>query len=1407
MSPRNQKCWLLLPLAALLVGVAAFLPAQTPSSFSDFNPRFEHFKLPGGEAVNQVQCIVQDSLGFLWFGSSAGLIRYDGQSYVTYRFDPLDTNSIASDQVEWIFLDKRGMLWLGHWGAGVTVFDPRNRNCIRYNISNGLSNNFVSMIVEDREGFIWIATKEGLNRFNLQTGQFKTFVHLPGDSRSLSYNFVRSLYVDKRGVLWVGCGSPFDDNDPKGNLGGLNCYHPEDGTFTCFLQNPRDPSSLSDNRVRAIFEDSKGNFWVGTGGAGLHRMDRKTGRFTRLPFDATHPSRLSTPVLQKNEARFPPFYHITFISEDQRGRMWIGAAEGGLNVFDPETNTVRHFEQVTGMTDSLQTNALWHFCQTRDGVVWLSSGGLGGKVFRVKNTNHLFPFFNAGQLGLEHGTFPGVAKDSTGNTWLQVRGDFSGIVRFEPKSGQWKRFAYEPANVAHTFLDFEELKIDDRGNIWASTPQGLYRMNPKRMDETNRHFMPDADIAQQIDYKTLWPPYFDSNGNTWIATWGDGLYRLNTKMELTHFRHDTAVPGSIGGNQVEKVFEDSEGNIVVHGGSINIDSQNPMFFDRFEPDPLSVKGTFKHLLPPGEMGDPCRAVEDNKGNFWFVAFPYGVRKLDTTGAYTSYTVANGALPSNAVTDMVLGLDGHIWMTSTGYIIESDPETESFYTYSVDQGVQNLAWTWVTGSCIGPDGEIIFSGEGGFHAFYPEEIRRLWHKNPATLRLTGLKIFGKEVVPGRSSTLNRPIWETSEIRLPHDRNVFSFQISCFDFYGPELSRLEFMLENYDRNWRNDLREGEANYVNVPPGEYVFKVRGANSMGVWDKNGVNLSVVVLPPWWATWWAYLLYTALFFGGIFSLYRFQLNHRLEHAETLRLQELDTVKTKLYTNITHEFRTPLTVILGMAQQVFDNPKEHFRNGLDMIIRNGQNLLDLVNQMLDLSKLESGKLSLHLQQRDVVNFLKYLVESFHSLAESKDIKIHFLNDVEALTMDFDAERLQQVVSNLLSNAVKFTPEGGHVYLSVGSTGQMLAIKVKDTGIGISEESLPYIFDRFYQADDTHTRHGEGTGIGLTLTKELVKLMEGDITVKSTQGNGTEFVVALPVRRAAAEKQTDNSEPLWKSGKTAIPTPSTPVANQSSDEKPLVLIAEDNADVVAYLASCLATDYRLAVAKDGQECEEIAFDIIPDLVVTDVMMPRKDGFEVCETLKKDERTSHIPLVMLTAKADLDSRLEGLKRGADAYLMKPFHKEELLLRIKKLLELRQKLQQHYLALAGLAESAVVEKNMLPVSNVENAFVTKARKIVDAHLDDFDFDVEKFCRALTMSHPQVHRKLSALTGLSANKFIRSIRLNKAESLLLNPELSITAVAFDSGFNDPSYFGKVFKQEFGLTPLEWRERHGAKS
>ncbi len=1394
----------------------AFLPAQTPAALADFNPRFEVFELPGGAWGNSVQGMVQDSLGFLWFASQAGLYRYDGQRFVTYRHDPDNDNSPGSDYMEAIFLDSKGVLWLGHLEAGLTRFDPATNTFTRYRHdpkdSGSLSNDWVSSIAEDRQGNIWVATVKGLNRLqNAGTGKWQHYLNDPAKGEKALHTKVRRLYLDKKGTLWAAAGFYIGDD------AGLCRYHPETDAFSYYLSEPGNVESLTHSFVGAMLEDSKGNFWVGTEEGGLHWMDRNAGTFIRLLPSSGSPVQLCAPFLQ-NEPFIQRKHMVSSFFEDQAERIWTGSAGGGLNVYDPDEKWMRHFEAQPGQPGSMPENVWinWIF-QSSDGVIWIGSGD--ELVVKVNPEGNLFPFYPI--PGLQNdANISCLLEDKSGRLWVGLMENSINLMRFDRKSRTVISFPFNPAPGKFQAKNVFDLMQDKEGFLWVGTENGLFRVNPQTFHF--QHFQHRDNDPESLSSIWIGALLQDRQGRIWAA--GEGLNLYDPKKEkFLRFLHDPAAPQTIGGNIVTSLHEDRHGNIWVGGGYGYPDPSNPLFLDRFNPE-----GTFTHFAQTGVLGNVNCIVEDRRGNFWFACswLNDNLQRFEQgTGIFTKYPLTNIANSSNSANSLLATKNGEIWILTDNALVALDPDSVLFQSYAADFGIRVIGHGVKQGMAQSAAGEVFFIGKGGFYTFFPEKIPWIGNNKPGFVYITSLKVSNEPVFPGKNAILEKPVWQTSIIRLAHDQSDFSFHLANFNYRNPESSRIEFMLENYDNSWRNDLFQGEATYLKVPPGEFTFRTSSVNNQGI-RTEGAIISVIISPPWWRTWWAYLCYVTFFSGVTFSLYRFQLNRRLEHAETLRLHELDTVKTKLYTNITHEFRTPLTVILGMARQVLDNPKEYFRYGLDMIIRNGHNLLELVNQMLDLSKLESGKLSLHLQQGDVVNFLKYLVESFHSLAESKDIKIHFLNDVEALTMDFDAERLQQVVSNLLSNAVKFTQEGGHVYVSVGSdrreshtagrdgnlahrsqseggSSQTLVIKVKDTGIGISEEHLTHIFDRFYQTDDTDTGHSEGTGIGLALAKELAKLMKGDIVVRSTPGKGSEFVVTLPVRQVGGSQSLNWDERQVRNHEAANVHHAPAGDNQASAEKPLVLLAEDNDDVVAYLASCLAADYRLSVAKNGQECEEMAIDIIPDLIVTDVMMPHKNGFDACETLKKDERTSHIPIIMLTAKADLDSRLEGLERGADAYLMKPFHKEELLVRIKKLLELRQQLQQHYLSAAGLGEAGAMQDAGPSVSNIEHAFVAKARGVVEAHLDDSDFDVKQLCRALNLSHSQAHRKLSALTGLAVVKFIRSIRLNKAKSLLMNPELSITAVAFDSGFSDPSYFGKIFKQEFGLTPVEWRERH----
>lgn len=524
---------------------------------------------------------------------------------------------------------------------------------------------------------------------------------------------------------------------------------------------------------------------------------------------------------------------------------------------------------------------------------------------------------------------------------------------------------------------------------------------------------------------------------------------------------------------------------------------------------------------------------------------------------------------------------------------------------------------------------------------------------------------------------------------------------------------------------------------------------------------------------------------------------------ENERLEAVDALKSQFFTNISHEFRTPLTVISGMAEQIGTDPERWMAKGLLMIRRNTHSLLDLVNQILDLRKLESGKLQLHLEHGDVISYLHYIFESFVPLAETRDIQLHFLNSVARVEMDYDAEKMLRIVSNLLDNAIKFTPEGGQIYLIVDRVVDTFFIRVRDTGVGIAEEQQAAIFDRFYQAQARNEKFSQGTGIGLSLVKQLVQLLEGSIDVESKINEGTTITIQLPIHANAepvsmadgskakpmAAMKLSSLEATASAGTTPIPIP------EAVAELPTLLIIEDNLDVSAYLQACLEGIYELSVADNGEDGINKAIEEVPDIIISDVMMPKKDGYEVCATLKQDQRTSHIPIVLLTAKADAESRIKGLGFGADAYLAKPFERRELLIRLEKLLELRAKLQERY-------RSAELPNAEEEAPEHEDLFVQEMREAILDNIDDENFGILEMCQLLAMSRTQLHRKVKALTGRSTSLFIRSVRLLKAKELLnSNTELNISQIAYEVGFKDPKYFSRTFSDEFGVSPNQIRK------
>jgi signal transduction histidine kinase/DNA-binding response OmpR family regulator/ligand-binding sensor domain-containing protein len=1366
---------------------------------------------------------------------------------------------------------------LGH-GLHATAQNPPDHETI--STAQGLSQGMIFDILQDKEGFIWVGTKEGLNRYDGYS--FKVFTNDPYNPHSISNNNIRTLFEDSKGRIWAGTLE-----------GGINVYDKKTGYFRRIMHKPGEPGGLSGNRIRScIIEMADGRILVLPENCPLNIIS--------LPddfFENDTPPRIT-------EVNLPDTSRAFRIGKDDKGKIWIGCADRKIYLYDAVNNAFDLLSDGKTFTAALAKTGskMW---SNRD-VLLLDSS----VVFR--------PFDTTAQL------VPGAfTRNAAGKITIANYGEIpkSSAQSFYYEIFNWKQgmpFGQARAvSFNSSVINLQSVMIDRSGIIWAGTNGfGLNKYNIAA--GRFHHLLPDFSVRSILQVgagklylggwvKDRWvftdgslmknpiPGIFATHqsmnftvskaGEYWV--WRDSISVLlrydRTGKKVAEYAIDIK-----GTDEKQPLFEDHSGNIWICGLSGSLVRMTPatgkistfslskdggttmlsralstafyedgqgtfwmgtedgfvkiVFNDKFgEPSTQWYKNSVTDANSLNYNYVSCFLDDPTDNNYlWISTKGGGLNRLEkSTGKFLHLTTKDG-LPNDVVYGILADGSGNIWgSTNRGiFCLLADKKKVDkewvFRNFTKSDGLQGEEFN--TGAYTKlPDGQLVFGGVNGLNIFNPSEVLAAGFQ--PLVYITNILIGNQPVERGdKTDVLKQTIETTKAITLTHLQDILSLEFSSLDFTAPERNKYRYQLEGIDKDWIESGTRRSATYLHLPAGDYVFKVQGSNSQGIWSGNIAELKISVLPPWWRTWWAYGCYVLLLGFLVRAYFKFTVNRaslqsqlNFEQLEAKRVKELDTVKTQLYTNITHEFRTPLTIILGMAQQVLNKPEEHFKNGMEMILRNGQNLLNLVNEMLDLSKLETGKMQLQLVNGDVVNYLRYIVESFHSLAESQRKQIHFLVEMDALFISYDPEKIRQIVTNLLSNALKFTPEKGNIYISVSEHVSQqddhlptLVIKVKDTGIGIPDGQLQHIFERFYQLDNSHTRKTEGTGIGLALTKELVKLMGGEITVKSppTGANkGSEFTVVLPVKKPAIAKEATNyAEAKEVYPQRILANNLLEVAEEKqSSEKPLILLVEDNADVVAYTASCLP-DYRLAVGNDGREGFEIAAELIPDLIITDVMMPFVDGFELCRQLRNDEHTSHIPIIMLTAKADMESRIEGLQQGADVYLEKPFHREELLVRIKKLLELRKSLQQHYLKVAGLNNSAApapvtmeaITINAPTVNTAaqpetinekkEDAFVKKVREAVEAHVAEANFTIDQLCKLVFMSHSQLHRKLDALTGCSPNKFIRIIRLNKARELLKDPANSIASIAADCGYNDPGYFARIFKQEHGSTPQEWR-------
>gem|GEM_PF-1730276 len=1288
-----------------------------------------------GLASSFISAIGEDKHGFLWLGTGNGISVYDGNQFTNFKYFQNDSVTTGIGFVEGIFFNKSGeKLWIGT-KAGIlyTSVDEVNFRKIDHLYPNlNLPPGEKSVLFYDKnENVLWTTNaKTGLLRINLSDIGFEQYSFVNGQQQGkFLLNNITCLTPDPAdsSIFWLG------------TTAGLIRFNRILNKYKVFTY--ENTPEMAENKIRKT-EVSTHQVFLGTWSKGLVIFDKRSKQFHHLFADNTSSHQLILELFKENDTN-----------------LWV-TTKDGLILYNTHSNTIKteisHHEAkgvLRGVT----------FVDSR-GIIWYGSG------------RGLFKF-DPQQM---QNVFVELEKRSVVQAPLQLRkiilsnGFYyaigisgSGIYKINPGDYSFEviPFTYLKTLKGPNKTLRDMVKMED-GNFLVISGNEITIFDPR----TQQNKLSPLQIHHP--YPSLQAVIRDKNNNYWIGSRAAGLYRLNFKNNtIRNYKAEFNVFGEGTYFWINRLFIDSGNRLWIGKGSSSVmNLKDSSILCLNEEEKQKIKS----------YQDVFEFCEDHNGRIWMA------------GGHSGLGFANFEDFKKGVTQQFDGYfsgvyaynDSMLWATGKNLGIVN-LNTMSYKKINLSAGNKELR---VTGPIIpGRHGEFLVGCDNGILIFNPEK----------QIINTELPIpYISEIISDGKTFYNGNNLDLSNLDFKSETKHIAFRISSLGFHQPDQITYKY---RFGDGWQDIGNNNEIHLTNLSHGDYQLEIKACNGSGLCNEIPKVYTVSILTPWWATWWAFILYLgfAVFFADRF--YRFQLSKRLAIAESKRLMDINQMKSDLYANITHEFRTPLTVILGMADSINSSIQEHqpevTSHALEMVKRNGKNLLRLVNEMLDLSKLESGKMELQMIQSDVILFVKYLCEGFQSLAQEKQIAFLIYPEIRELLMDFDANKLSAVLSNVLSNAVKFTPTGGniivHLKRKVHKENDFLFIKIKDNGPGIPEKDIHHIFDRFYQVGNALSHGREGTGIGLALTKEFIEMMNGKIEVKSRVGEGSEFIIQLPVSHTAIQTKgvQMHLEPdlsILQNGHEALETP----ANDQA-ELPLALIIEDNADVAHYLQTCLAGKYQTIHELNGETGVETATEKIPDVIICDVMMPVKDGFAVCSELKSDERTDHIPVILLTARVSTKDRVTGLSCGADAYLTKPFVKAELLTRLDQLVLLRRKMMQK------IKNNSFRHFLNVRAENPETRFLQKIIKIIHEEISNHSFGSSlHLSRKMKLSESQIYRKLKAITGKSTAVFIRSVRLQKAKELIQTTDKTISEIAYEVGFNDPSWFNRAFKEEFGYTP-----------
>lgn len=1335
--------------------------------------RFTSLSVKDGLLSNSVNAITKDHIGLMWFGTADGLNKFDGTNFTVYRHIPGDSTSLRVNDILALHEDPNHNMWIGTSGGGLSRYDRRKGTFVHYPL-NGTTpelpdNAVIRDICSDHKGQVWIAQYEHLFVLDPATHHITKRVLATDASGAEVKSILMCVMEDSRHRIWAG------------TTQGIYVWDGASPAFRGFAHSNTDAFSLPGNDVRAITEDSDGRIWIATG-AGLCTFREDGSGFNRYP--GLH---AGSNALSSNE--------INSIKCDKDGQLWVGTAEG-LDILNTRTLQITGYTPEDGNIHSLTSRSISNIYIDRQGIYWL--GTLRGGVNKYDKNLNLF--------------------DLKLNTTFQ-----------------------ENRRVASVVSAFAE---NSNGNVFVGTDGGgLFEFN-RRNNQIN-------PVTIQLPGKSskalsILAMHRTRSNELYIGTYAQGLVVLNTATgAMRQFIKGTG-PGNLSGNDIFCFKEDSKGNIWAGTNGQGIDVfRNQQVIARYTPSPRPGAAD-EQLLP---FNGFIRTIEEDKdGNIWVGSHGGGIAMLNTASKkWTIYTQTNSRLPSDKIQVLLCDRRGDMWVGTYGEGLSLfDKKTQQFITFSEKDGLQNttvyqivedrngLIWLSTntgissfdvpsrrfrnythhnglqntnfvhTAGMLLSDGELIFGGLQGFNHFHPGDLTV--NRNVPSVVLTELRVANKTVMAGEDAPLTEDISIAGEIRLAYKQN-FSLSFVALNYTIPRQNSYAYKLEGFDKDWNYSGEVNTASYTNLDPGKYTFHVKACNNDGLWSTKDTVITIYVRPPFWRTTYAYVFYFLLVAGLLlYSRYRSIARIRKkflleqEQQEIKRMQELDRMKIKFLTNLSHDFRTPISLIMGPVEQLIASEKSDMRlDKLYMVKRNARRLLNLVNQLLDFRKMEEHELHLQLSSGDLVVFIKEVTESFQDFAERKRIQFRFTTSLSSLPVQFDEDKMERVLFNLLSNAFKFTLEGGSVILTLEAAEntdsygrQCVTITVSDTGVGIPHDKQEQIFQRFFQTGNSTAILNQGSGIGLSIAKEFIKLHNGSIEVQSEPGKGAAFTIQLPLAPAVIPTEA----PAGAAPDTTeleINTPAITSLPVNAADMPVVLLVEDNEDFRSYLRDYLRQYYKVLEACNGKEGWQKALSHHPQLIVSDISMPLMDGIELVQKLKADKRTTHIPVILLTAQTGEEQQIAGLETGANDYITKPFNTDVLHVKIRNLLKLNNTLKSTY------SRQIKVVPPEVTISSPDEVLLNKATRYLEENLTHSQLSVENLSRELGMSRTSLYNKILELTGQTPVEYIRSYRLQRAAQLMEKSDMTIAEIAYEVGFSSPNYFARSFRAQFNMLPSEY--------